>query len=218
MVRYEPPSGHGTVVLAHGGGYTSGSVDDSESIAMACSRALGIGATVLDVDYRLAPEHPFPAAVDDVTAVIREVEGPVVLNGVSSGAGILAGALTALPTGTADGVVLEIPSVDLRPDAPWLSEFDTGLAPRSAVRDQYLQGADSADPRASPAAAELSHFPPAYVLVAEHDPLRAVGERFAAALPDAELDVVFGATHGSHLISPYWNRRVNAVIRQMLNR
>ncbi|WP_448006863.1 alpha/beta hydrolase fold domain-containing protein [Agromyces bauzanensis] len=204
----------GVVVMAHGGGFAFGSIHDPVAEATARWRALNVGAIVVDVEYRLAPEHPFPAGVDDLWDVIVRARGecglPIVVDSVSAGSAMVGGALTELPAGTVAGAVWQIPSVDLRPEAPWLEDLNTGLTRREEVRQFYLHGADPFDRRASPMAAELSRFPPSLVLVAGHDPLRAVGERFteglAAAGVPARLVVMEGVTHGAHLMLWRWAR------------
>lgn len=226
---------HGTVVRVHGGGFVFGSVDEPGAVAMASRRAARTGATVIDVDYRLAPEHPFPAAVVDVVDALRRVldrraPGGVVLEGVSSGAGLAVAAALQVAVGGCPlaGLVLQIPSLDLRPEAPWLAAFAHigGLSPRDLVREQYLQGADPADPMASPAAGDLRALPPTHVITAEFDPLREVGERFVDALRRSGVPVTatrhLGAAHGSGDLTGVsrdarlWQSEVDAVIRDFL--
>ncbi len=230
------------VLLVHGGGYAVGSVDDLETVAMARSRVRGTGAVVLAVDYRLAPESPFPAAVDDVTGVVRHVlehaaelrvdAAAIVLEGISSGAALVAAAALHHPPDVAAlaGLVLEIPSLDLRPGAPWVAEFAaaSGLMDRASVRDLYLQGADPGDPRASPAAGDLSRLPPTHVMTAECDPLRDVGEEFVRAARAAGASVSatrhLGAVHGSLNLAGVsrgarlWQAEVDAVVGELLAR
>jgi acetyl esterase len=195
---------------------------------------------VIEVGYRLAPEHPFPAAVEDVRDVVREIRDHVpesasglVLDGISSGAGIAVGAAFELVTArdmALNGLVLEVPSVDLRPGAPWLSEYAGvgGLLPRETVRDFYLAGADPADPRASPAAGDLRLLPAMHVATAEFDPLREVGERFAAAAAAAGVPVTTvrhaATAHNSFELvggsarSRLWHAGIEAAIRDLLSR
>ncbi len=231
----------GAVVLLHGGGFAFGSITEQQNVATARGRARGTGAAVFDVEYRLAPDAPFPAAVEDVVDVVThlheaaarfDIDGDrIVLDGVSAGAGLAAAAaleLTRAGDSPLCGLVLEIPSIDLRPSAPWVADFarDSGLAERSAVRDYYLRGADPTDPRASPAAGDLSRMPRTHVITAEFDPLRAAGEDFVDRLRVAGVSVTatrhLGAAHGSHNLTAVsrdarlWHDEVDAAIRDFM--
>ncbi len=85
MRRYTPlePAG-GTISYFHGGGWVVGSIESFDTTCRALANASG--ATVVSVGYRLAPEHPFPAALEDCAAVTRTLEGPVAVAGDSAGA------------------------------------------------------------------------------------------------------------------------------------
>lgn len=204
---YAPVDATGVLVYLHGGAYFLGSLDTHDHVAR--SLAAETGRTVVSVGYRLAPEHRFPAGLDDCRTVLRwavENLGPVALVGDSSGGG-LAAALADL-----DGVthqVLFYPSLDLdfTTDAyPSRAENAEGhgletaaLAPFNAF---YLDsGADPADPLVSPITrADLTGLPPALIVTAEHDPLRdeaeRYGERLRAAGVPARVSRYAGAGHG----------------------
>lgn len=196
------------IVNFHGGGFVFGSLDQADW--MCSTVAATVGAIVVSVDYRLAPSHPFPAAVDDAYATLEWAVGEfggvrVGVMGESAG-GNLAAVVSLLARDRSGPAVhhqaLLYPAVDLSrtpsgsPDTPILSP-----AEMHAFRTHYLGDADPTDPRMSPLLAQdHSGLPPALVQVAEHDPLRADGIRYAAALRAAGTPVRFteyvGMPHG----------------------
>jgi acetyl esterase/lipase len=178
------PSPVGTVLYLHGGGYCIGSLDTHRDLG--ARLAVAAGATVVTLDYRLAPEHPFPAAVDDACAAYAELSaegsgaGPLAVAGDSAGGGLTMATLLAL---RASGSPLPAaaaclsPWVDLTQQAP---SFDSmaGLDPMvtkvglDVMADAYLAGADPADPLASPLfAPDLAGLPPILIEVGEHEVL-----------------------------------------------
>lgn len=188
-------------VYLHGGGYTTGTLDSSRSLSSHLARATR--ARLLAVDYRLAPEHPFPAAVDDaVTAyhfVISAGHPPstIALCGDSSGGGLALGTLLAvrdlgepLPgmaiclspwtDMTLSGASLEANRVT----DPMVSAATLGL-----MADAYLGEVDRRSPTASPLFADLSGLPPMLLQVGSGELLLDDTTRFVARAEKAGVDV-----------------------------
>jgi acetyl esterase len=199
-----------------GGGWVLGSIDTADGVGRALANASG--ALVVVPGYRLAPEHPFPAAVDDCYAALRWVAGHsaeigadpsrLAVGGDSAG-GNLAAAVTLLAR--ADGLALAgqllvYPNTDqLADDGPADGAEDPFLFNRHSVawyRRHYLpRPGDAASPLASPLRAEsLAGLPPALVITAEYDPLRDQGEAYARRLADEGVAVSLsrypGMAHG----------------------
>ncbi|WP_128925448.1 alpha/beta hydrolase [Bradyrhizobium guangxiense] len=194
------------LVFFHGGGWVIGDLDSHDVVC----RQLAVEAalTVISVDYRLAPEHKFPAAAEDaiaatnwVAANAREfgIDAARLAIGGDSAGGNLA-AVVALTTRDAGGPalagqVLIYPATDFAMTHGSHSEPDTSVLLTHSVirwfRDHYLNGAaDIHDWRASPARAQdLTGLPPAYVLTAGADPLRDEGDEYAARLKQAGVPV-----------------------------
>lgn len=204
---YEPADATGTIAYVHGGGWVMGSRDSVDAVCRAL--ASDARARVVSIGYRLAPEHPFPAALDDTLNVVRALEGPVAVAGDSAGGNLAAVAALKLPN-----VVFQLliyPVTDAGLNTPSYSEFDGdfGLTAASMRRffNLYLDGADGLQPDVSPLRADLEGAPPALVITASHDVLRDDGEAYAAALPDAELRRVDGTVHG------FWRWQTTEIAR-----
>ncbi|MFJ3799027.1 alpha/beta hydrolase [Streptomyces sp. NPDC090088] len=207
----------GLVVYFHGGGWCTGSIGLMDNVARELAHATG--AVVVSVEYRLAPEHPFPAGLDDCETVTRwalantarfDVPPSNVLIAGDSAGGNLAVALTLRLRGAAGvrlaGQVLIYPSV-AAPTAnfPSQKEFSgLNMAAEDAewIWNAYSGGRDLADdPHAAPLAAEsLADLPPAFIVLGGCDFLRDEGRAYAARLRDAGVDaedVCFpGQIHG----------------------
>src|ERR1700684_199386 len=183
------------LVFFHGGGWVIGDLDTHD---VACRKLADEGQLiVISVDYRLAPEHKFPAAVDDAVAATQWIAGNakqlgidasrLMVGGDSAGGNLAAVvAISARDNGPAiAGQVLIYPAVDFAMKHPSHSEPETSvLLTHSAIKwftGHYLNSAaDGNDWRASPArATTLAGLPPAYVLTAGADPLRDEGDEYA---------------------------------------
>ena len=201
---YTPAPGSAWPVLVyfHGGGYLLGNLDMSDRQCREIAHLAG--CVVVSVDYRLAPEHKFPAAVDDAHAATSYVAGHAHEFGIDSGAVAVGGdsaggnlaavtALKAQERGTPQLIfqLLVYPQVDFGDDSPSMREFGDGhFLTRDAIKyfaDHYLADPrDGRQPHASPLLAEsLEGLPPAFVVTAECDPLRDQGEAYAARLERA---------------------------------
>ena len=219
-------------VLAHGGGWTTGSVDELVCDAAARHRAVRANCVVALIEYRLAPEYRFPTAVYDVIAAVRWVRDHatelgvdaqvMTLGGASAGANLSAAAVVGDPDLDLAALVLEVPVLDL-----------TGASARAAGAESRLEGLPATifeqavevvgqasleylgdarlgvSPLASPLlAADLAGFPETFVLTAELDPLHPEGARFVERLQAsgvaAHLTHYAGAMHGSPILTATW--------------
>jgi acetyl esterase len=210
-MRIYRPAGDalGTLMFIHGGGFVIGDLDSYDyQCRVLCSR---VGVTVVSVDYRLAPEHPFPAAVDDAAAaldwVLEQESGPYVVGGDSAGGNLAAGVASG-----ADAQLLLYPVTDFVTEHPSIEENGEGLF---LTRDDmewfhghYLGGDESlrSDPRASPALGDLAGRPTALIYTAQYDPLRDDGDAYAEALSAAGVRVIHrrfeGLIHGFFALGP----------------
>ena len=189
-----------------GGGWTLGSLDTSDAICRRLANAAG--CVTASVGYRLAPEHPFPAAVQDCRAAAHWLSGQAAALGIDpariavggdSAGGNLAAALALLCRAEGGPALrhqlLVYPNTDHRADTASLRDNDDpALFNRRSVHwywSHYLaSSADGDDPLASPLRADdLSGLPPATVITAEYDPLRDEGEQYADALSAAGVPV-----------------------------
>jgi acetyl esterase len=185
------PAGAGLplVVYFHGGRFISGDLDSHDTICRVL--ALAAGCRVLAVDYRLAPEHRFPAAAEDAALAVDWALGqstPIAVAGDSAGANLAAGAALAHRGPVLRCQLLIYPMIDATCSLPSYTEFAEGFGPGGADmkrgwREYLPEGADPRDPRASPFfARDVDGTPPAMVLTAEYDPLRDEGEAYARRL------------------------------------
>jgi acetyl esterase/lipase len=208
-----------TVLYLHGGGYITGSFKTHRALAARISKASG--ARVLVPNYRLAPEHKFPAAIDDALRVYRWLidagvdPGRLVVGGDSAGGGLTLAMLTLLrdagdplPAAT----FLLSPWTDLAgtgetmvtkaEEDPWLDPTQMPAASRA-----YLGDADPMDPLASPLFADLSGLPPMLVQVGTAEIVLDDSRRLAAAAREAGTEVVLDEwedqIHVFQVFAPY---------------
>jgi acetyl esterase len=206
LYRMNPGQGDGgLLVYFHGGGWVVGDVDSADNVCRYLATHAGV--SVLSVDYRLAPEHRFPAAVEDaLTAFDYAVANAAMLGarpdavavGGDSAGGNLAAVVCQLRT-AGDRPAFQLlfyPATDLSRKHRSVGLFSRGYFLTEAqidwYRDNYLADpADALDPRASPLLAQdLSGLPPAYLATAGFDPLRDEGERYGQRLREAGVPVV----------------------------
>jgi acetyl esterase/lipase len=203
-------TGDDAILYLHGGAFVLGS-PRVQRVA-AARLALGASATSFAPDYRLAPEHRFPAAYEDCLAAYAALaeghgEGRIALAGDSAGGGLaLSVALGARDAGlpAPAGLFLICPWVDLGTDRSQGRDTDPILA-RSFLAEGsalYLDGADPADPRCSPINGELAGLPPMLVHTADEDPLRPDAEALVSRAEAAGLEVAlerFPLWHDFHM-------------------
>lgn len=218
--HYRPANGASAPLLVfyHGGGWAIGDLDSYDALCRLTCRDAGIH--VLSVDYRLAPEHPAPAAVEDAYAAFRwaydhagelgAAPGRIAVGGDSAGGNLAAVVCQLARDEGAPAPVLQwllYPRTDFTTQTRSLSLFARGflLTKRDIdwFESQYLRrsSVDRADPRVSPLLAEsLAGLAPALIAVAGFDPLRDEGESYAEALQAAgtavDLRCMGSLTHG----------------------
>lgn len=204
-----------TIVYFHGGGYRLG--DPTTWLGYVSGLAKAGQLRFVLPDYRLAPEHPFPAAMHDAAAVYRSLDrrgGATILAGDSAGGGIAA-ALTALALANGDvgpdGLILLSPWLDLSlTSATYESHADRDhmFSRQSATEavDLYLQGEDAQEGLASPLNGDLSDFPPVQIFCGGHEVLigdsLAFVSRLATADRSVEAHFVSGMQHVWPMIAP----------------
>jgi len=213
---YAPAAGAPLIVFFHGGGWVLCSIESHDSLCRALADASG--AAVLSMEYRLAPEHRFPAGFEDALAALAWAAAHaaalgcdparLAVAGDSAGGNLAAAVAAAAP---AAGIrlthqLLIYPALDPAQRGASHARYQTCPildAPTMAwFWEQYLAApADRLDPRAAPAlAARLGDFPPTTLVLAEHDPLLDDGQAFAEALTEAGVPTEIlrfdGVTHG----------------------
>jgi len=219
------------LVFFHGGGWVIGDLDTHEVV---CSMIAHEGELiVISVDYRLAPEHKYPAAADDAITATKWIAanagqlgidaGKIMVGGDSAGGNLAAVVALAARDGGPKlaGQVLVYPATDFAMKHPSHSEPDTSiLLTHSVIKwfcNHYLTGAaDIAHWKASPArATTLAGLPPAYVLTAGADPLRDEGAEYATRLKEAGVPVSYrhfpGQFHGFFTMGKLLNQANVAV-------
>ena len=233
-----PPQGaRGVIVYLHGGGWVIGSIDEFETLGRKLAERTS--CAVVLVGYRLAPEHPYPTAVDDCEAAVTwtaehlgDIAGvddvPLIVAGDSAGGNLAAVVARRARDRGGPAIALQIlvyPVTDADLDRPSYVDSDNQLMlTREAMAwfwDHYVPDtARRAEPDAAPLRAEsLVGLPPAVILTAEHDVLRDEGEAYAERLREAGVPVDFrrhdGQMHGffSILLLPGSERGFQQVVR-----
>ncbi|MDX2563768.1 alpha/beta hydrolase [Streptomyces sp. TX20-6-3] len=235
---YRPHGARGAVVWLHGGGFLMGDLDTEHPWAGRI--AASSGAVLISVGYRLAPEHPYPAALDDAYAVLEWAVGHaaelgvepdrIAIGGHSAGANLAAAVTLRARDRQGPPIrfqLLNQPGLDDRQDSwsavhftdtPWFYRAK-GLASW-----QHYLGGRPATPYAAPARAEdLTGLPPAYLATAEFDPNRDEGLAYGLRLLQAGVSVEIhqwpGTFHGSQaLLSAEVSQRQNAELGAVLRR
>ncbi|MFN2100523.1 alpha/beta hydrolase [Altererythrobacter sp. MF3-039] len=201
------------IVFYHGGGFVIGDLDTHQNLCTEIAHHMDL--PVVAVDYRLAPEHPFPAAIEDCEAATRWIAGSpaelgrsatgIVTIGDSAGGNasiVIAQQLAKAPAPVP--VVLQVPIFPLAADAtdtPSLAENADGYLLTARTMDFFTanNAADYNDSRAIPMLGDLTKTPPTVLATASLDPIRDSGRIYAAALANLGIDLVFlemkGATH-----------------------
>jgi len=198
------------ILYLHGGGYCIGSPATHRAVATRLARATGLPVFV--ADYRLAPEHPFPAAIDDAVAAYRALleMGPVVVAGDSAGGGL------ALATALAGRQLQLNPPAALILFSPWVDLTTSRLSDKAAEHDavlsrawlnccarHYLSGGDPQAPLASPIYGDLHGLPPTLIQAAADELLHGDAVRIHDALLNAGVavrcEIIAALWHGFHL-------------------
>ncbi|HWW55037.1 MAG TPA: alpha/beta hydrolase [Acidimicrobiales bacterium] len=217
-----PARGRPALVWFHGGGFVIGDLDTANSAASGLAAASG--ALVVSVDYRLAPEHRFPAAADDCFAALAwacssgvadlAIDPDRVAVGGDSAGGNLAAAVSIMARDRGGPAIafqlLVVPCVDARMQTKSISANGSGLfLTASTMRwfwDSYLgPDGDGSHHYASPLRSlDFTRLPPALVITAEYDPLRDEGEAYAAAMAEAGVAAILRRYDGQ--VHPFFGR------------
>lgn len=209
-----------TLIYFHGGGWVLGSIDSHDATCRYIARTGGL--KVLSVDYRMAPEHLFPTAVDDALAAFRYVRDNaralrvdperIAVGGDSAGGNLAAVVCQQTRDAgerTPDFQLLFVPATDMSARTRSYELFSEGFYLTRSTMDWYentylRSDDDRSDPRASPLLAEdFSGLPPAHVATAGFDPLRDEGEAYARKMAGAGVSV--SLRRHSTLVHPFVN-------------
>lgn len=232
---YRPgPNPPAIIAWAHGGGFAMGSIDEIDNFCRAL--AAQSGCALVSIEYRLAPEHRFPTAVDDVLAAARwiadnrsELAGgdvPLVLGGDSAGANLATVVTRKLHQAGGPAIaanVLAYPCTD-SPDAESLRRFEApflGVEQVTFFLDQYLpDAAAKTHPDFAPLHAEgLDVLPPTLVITAEHDVIteqsEAYGDKLRAAGVAVRTSRYPGMIHGFVTMDAFFPGAAGAAMREI---
>ncbi len=235
IYRSEPRTKSPGILFFHGGGFISGSIATHDVYALGIAEASGL--PVISINYRLAPENPYPAAVEDAYDALvwivenadrLELDADRLAVGGDSAGGTLTAALTLMARDRGGpGIAYQyliFPALDTDLDSgSYLTNTEDPFLTRDHMAhywDAYLESRmDTADPYAVPMrATDLAGLPPAYVLTAEFDPLRDEGERYGERLAQAGVKTTVrrapGTIHG-FLRARYVSRVAEAELETM---
>lgn len=208
----------GWILNIHGGGFMLGGLHTDDERCQELTAQLGVG--VLSVDYRLAPEHPYPAALEDCAAALawlRDSRGAhgaprahIAVRGVSAGGGLAAGLALWERDHARNSLCFQflgVPVLDDRMDTASMRQLDESAGwdrERAEISWRAYLSSSDADPYAAPARApDLAGLPAAYVTAMEFDVLRDEAIEYASRLlrsgVSVELHVFRGTYHGSFL-------------------
>ena len=208
-------------IFFHGGGMVAGSIETHDLIAAALAQTTG--CRLVSVDYRLAPEHKFPAAIEDAMAAVRWISSEaaalgidaarLVVGGDSAGATLAAVVCQECLRNAGPAISVQClicPVLDFEDESPSRQEFAEEHLPdritlEADLADYLKEDADSADPQISPLrATRFAGLPPAIIHTAEFDPMRDEGNAYAAKLIAAGVAVDHvcheGMIHNFHAI------------------
>lgn len=202
------------VIYCHGGGFCVGSADSRRKLGGHLARHLR--ASVVVMDYRLAPEHPFPAAIEDSVAVYRALRAALPDGRRIVMAGDSAGGNLAIATALKLRDLGEPPPAGIIAFSPWLDMQNSGetietnsstdyLVNRGTVENMaatYLAGASPIDPLANPLKADLAGLPPVYVNAGSSEALLSDTIRFGDAAKEAGVDVTVSIVDGMQHVFP----------------
>jgi monoterpene epsilon-lactone hydrolase len=204
------------ILYFHGGVYVIGSA--ATSVPLVSDLARRTGAKAITLDYRLAPEHPYPAAVEDALAAYRGLleqgidPGQIALAGDSAGGGLAVATLLSLRdagTPLPSCAYLMSPYADLTLSGATIVEREavdpilTPIGLRLRIPD-YVAGADASDPHISPIFGDLRGLPPLLIQVGSHEVLLSDALRLAARAANADVPVILEVTPGvPHVFQGY---------------
>jgi len=208
------------LVFFHGGGFVIGDLNSHDALCRQLANEGG--CKVVAVDYRLAPEHKFPAAVEDAYAALQWVEAQagrmgIDANRIGVGGDSAGGNLAAVVSQISNQnngpeisfQLLIYPTTQAHKETPSMVENGKGFMLEKATMEWFMEcyvpdGVDMADPRLSPLMAkDMSGLPPAYVITAQFDPLRDEGKAYADRLRESGVDVTH--MHYDDMIHGFFN-------------
>ena len=216
MRRYRPTAGDDRLpsqLWLHGGGFYAGTIDEQLNDRLCARRAVESGVQIFSLEYRLAPEHPYPAPVLDAVAALQALSDDSLRYGVDpdrlgiggNSAGAAIAASTALALRDAGGlrlhhVDLEVPPMAMRRVGRSAEDYATGfgLDQLEQIVAMYIGPDGPSDANVSPLdVADVAGLPPTLIMTAQHDPLRDSGVQYADRLREAgvQVELLMGAGH-----------------------